>query len=69
MIIYASMTNTSIGGLFAAGLIPGVVLATAFMVMGPDSTRAFLARRPDIRAYIIYNDNGERRMWASKGVE
>ncbi|MCR4817613.1 MAG: TRAP transporter large permease [Fretibacterium sp.] len=33
MIIYASLTNTSIGGLFAAGVFPGFVLGTAFMVM------------------------------------
>jgi tripartite ATP-independent transporter DctM subunit len=33
MIIYASMTNTSIGGLFAAGFIPGFVLGGAFMIM------------------------------------
>ncbi|MDR3230594.1 MAG: TRAP transporter large permease [Synergistaceae bacterium] len=31
MIIYASMTNTSIGGMFAAGVVPGVVLGLAFM--------------------------------------
>ncbi len=33
MIIYASMTNTSIGGLFAAGIFPGFVLGGAFMAM------------------------------------
>lgn len=33
MIIYAAMTNTSIGGLFAAGVIPGLVLGLAFMAM------------------------------------
>ncbi len=33
MIIYASMTNTSIGGLFAAGLLPGLLLGAAYMVM------------------------------------
>ena len=33
MIIYASMTNTSIGGLFAAGILPGFVLGGAFMAM------------------------------------
>lgn len=33
MIIYASMTNTSIGGLFAAGIIPGAALGAAFMAM------------------------------------
>ncbi|SMG13882.1 TRAP transporter large permease [Dethiosulfovibrio salsuginis] len=33
MIIYAAMTNTSIGGLFAAGVVPGLVLGLAFMAM------------------------------------
>jgi len=33
MIIYASMTNTSVGGLFIAGVLPGIVLGMAFMVM------------------------------------
>lgn len=33
MIIYASLTNTSIGGLFAAGILPGFVLGLAFMIM------------------------------------
>jgi len=33
MIIYATMTNTSIGGLFAAGVLPGLVLGGAFMIM------------------------------------
>ncbi|HPI98996.1 MAG TPA: TRAP transporter large permease, partial [Synergistales bacterium] len=33
MIIYATMTNTSIGGLFAAGMLPGLVLGLAFMAM------------------------------------
>ena len=33
MIIYATMTNTSIGGLFAAGMLPGLVLGLAFMGM------------------------------------
>ncbi|HPE65844.1 MAG TPA: TRAP transporter large permease subunit [Synergistales bacterium] len=30
MIIYATMTNTSIGGLFAAGILPGILLGGAF---------------------------------------
>jgi tripartite ATP-independent transporter DctM subunit len=33
MIIYASMTNTSVGGLFIAGILPGLFLGVAFMVM------------------------------------
>ena len=33
MIIYSSLTNTSIGGLFAAGMFPGLILGGAFMLM------------------------------------
>lgn len=33
MIIYASLTNTSIGGLFAAGVCPGIILGVAFLIM------------------------------------
>ncbi|ABL72684.1 TRAP transporter large permease [Paracoccus denitrificans] len=33
MIIYGSMTNTSIGQLFAAGVVPGLILAGLFMVL------------------------------------
>jgi tripartite ATP-independent transporter DctM subunit len=33
MIIYASMTNLSIGRLFLAGLVPGLLIALAFMVL------------------------------------
>lgn len=33
MILYANMTNTSVGGLFIAGILPGLLLGIAFMVM------------------------------------
>lgn len=33
MVIYGSMTNQSIGGLFVAGIIPGLILGGAFMMM------------------------------------
>ncbi|MGM0984153.1 MAG: TRAP transporter large permease [Pseudomonadota bacterium] len=33
MILYASLTNTSVGDLFLAGVIPGLVLGIAFMTM------------------------------------
>ena len=33
MILYANMTNTSIGGLFLAGILPGLLLGTTFMIM------------------------------------
>ena len=32
MIIYGSMTNTSVGKLFVAGIIPGLLLAGLFML-------------------------------------
>ncbi len=33
MILYGTMTGTSIGGLFMAGVVPGLVLGIAFMVL------------------------------------
>ena len=41
MIIYASLTNTSIGGLFAAGLLPGLVLGIAYMIMNWHYSRKY----------------------------
>lgn len=43
--------------------------ATAFMVMGFDGTRKILARHPELKAYLIYNDaKGNYRVWFSKGL-
>ena len=33
MIIYGSLTDTSIGKLFIAGIIPGLLLTACFMVL------------------------------------
>lgn len=33
MILYASLTNTSVGDLFLAGIVPGLLLGVAFMAM------------------------------------
>lgn len=33
MILYANMVNTSVGGLFIAGILPGLLLGITFMVM------------------------------------
>ncbi|UBU50121.1 TRAP transporter large permease [Cobetia amphilecti] len=45
MILYASLTNTSVGSLFLAGVVPGLVLAVAFMAMN-----AWYARRHGLQA-------------------
>jgi len=43
--------------------------ATAFMVMGLEKTKKFLAINPDLDAYIIYSDtNGKLSTWASEGL-
>ena len=44
IIVYGSVTNTSIGGLFAAAIVPGVVLGLAQMALV-----WFIARRLDIK--------------------
>ena len=49
MIIYATMTNTSIGGLFAAGIIPGLILGGAFMVMNFFYSRRYQIPVSDFR--------------------
>ena len=48
MIIYASLTNTSIGGLFAAGIFPGLVLGLAFMIMNWHYSRKYNVPVTDI---------------------
>lgn len=53
MILYASMTGTSVGGLFLAGVVPGLLLGFAFLLMNyyyskkydfPYSTRSYTWR-------------------------
>ena len=48
MIIYASMTNTSIGGLFAAGVAPGIALGLAYMVMNWYYVRKYDVPKTDL---------------------
>ncbi|SDM02776.1 TRAP transporter, DctM subunit [Modicisalibacter muralis] len=43
MILYASLTNTSVGSLFLAGVVPGLLLGGAFMLMN-----AWYARRKQL---------------------
>jgi len=44
-------------------------LATAFMVMGVDSTISWLANNPSVEAYLIYsNPDGDYAVWMSDGL-
>lgn len=42
--------------------------ATAFMVMGLDKTRQFLANDNTLEAFIIYDENGTVKTWASSEI-
>jgi len=43
--------------------------ATAFMVMGIEKTKVFLASNPDLEVYFIYSDkSGKLATWASPGL-
>ncbi len=44
--------------------------ATAFMVMGLEKTKIFLAQNPDMDAYLIYTDStGQLATWVSNGLK
>lgn len=46
LVVYGAVTNTSVGGLFAAAIIPGIILGGGLMLM-----MAYLARRRDLPTY------------------
>ena len=49
---------------FAADCATADALATSMMVMGLDSAQALCARHPELRAYLIYqDDNGDGSLW------
>ena len=49
---------------FAADCATADALATSMMVMGLDSAQALCARHPEIRAYLIFqDDNGDGSLW------
>lgn len=43
--------------------------ATSFMVMGLEKAKAVLDRHHDMKAYIIYDDHGQYKVWKSEGLE
>ena len=44
--------------------------ATAFMVMGTEKSKIFLESRPDLHAFLIYNnEKGEYMVWGTPGLE
>ena len=48
MILYSALTNTSVGGLFAAGILPGFVLALAFLILNALFCRRHGVPRTDV---------------------
>lgn len=45
-------------------------LATAFMVMGLDSTKRWLKRNPEVETYLIYSDSiGTFQTWMTPGIK
>ncbi|MGA0557969.1 FAD:protein FMN transferase [Larkinella sp. VNQ87] len=54
---------------FAPDAMTADALATAFLVMGLEKTREFLARRRDLDAYLIYQDEqGKLAVSATDGI-
>jgi thiamine biosynthesis lipoprotein len=44
-------------------------LATAFMVMGLEKTKAFLTDHPDIEVFLIYSDGDEMKEFVSEKMK
>lgn len=65
---YPATTSMLSATVIASTCMQADAYATSFMVMGPDSARAFLAKHSDLRAYFIYEEDGQRRTWQSKGL-
>ncbi|WP_338872618.1 FAD:protein FMN transferase [Spirosoma sp. SC4-14] len=54
---------------FAADAITADGYDTAFMVMGLEKTKRFLANRPDLDAYLMYTDtSGQLQTYATAGL-
>lgn len=43
--------------------------ATSFMVVGLEKAKEILKRNTDLKAYIIYDDNGKYSVWQSEGLQ
>ena len=39
------------------------------MVMGLDKTKKILEKHPDLMAYIIYDDQGQNKIWYSPSLK
>lgn len=53
---------------FAKSCAVADAYATSFMVMGLDKAKELLSRHPDLKAYIIYDKDGEYQVWQSEGL-
>ena len=43
--------------------------ATSFMVLGLDGAKKILSKHPELKAYLIYEQNGKLQVWMSPGLE
>ncbi len=53
MILYASLTATSVGSLFLGGIVPGLLLGAAFMAMNVYFSRLYGVEKRDRRARLV----------------
>lgn len=53
---------------FAKSCAVADAYATSFMVMGMEKAKALLEKHTELKAYLIYDDNGEYGVWQSEGL-
>jgi thiamine biosynthesis lipoprotein len=61
--------NLLIATVIAKDCMSADAYATAFMVMGLESSKTFLNKNPDVDAFLIYDENGVFKTYATNNIQ
>ena len=67
---YPTKNNLLSASLFSKQCITSDAYATGLLVLGLEKAKLFLAKHPEIQAYLIYSDeNGNYRVYETNGLK
>ncbi|MDR0386121.1 MAG: FAD:protein FMN transferase [Prevotellaceae bacterium] len=66
---YSAKQNVLSVTVIAADCMTADALATAFMVMGLEKTKAFLQQNPDIEVFLLYSDEDKIKEFVSENMK